>query len=522
MPSPSSLSSSKDQVKNRKSVNNKSITNANDQLLSKKNRSASPSLLSTSNQNSNTSSSAFNNNSNNNVNNKNKNKKANNNNNNNKAQDCANIFEKRSPQMRSKQSITSAHIKEEMSKYVIWKRPLKTIYYFILELADLLMQLIVDILKYRKIVLSLLLAIVLIVVGFNVEGNHLSTLLYARKKILWCLYWIGLGVASSIGLGTGLHTFLLYLGPFIAEVTLAAYECNSLNFPEPPYPDEIICPNVSSVTASVLGAGVNNTQGADEALSISVSILSIMSKVRLESFMWGAGTAIGELPPYFMARASALSSLDSHKPASGGLSELEQDEEFAEFEHLLKAEQENTKEINLVDRMRLSVFKIIRRVGFWGILLCASIPNPLFDLAGITCGHFLVRFTTFFGATLIGKAIIKMHLQKMFVIFLFSKHHLDNVFDLLSNVPFIGEKMQPLFQEWLNAEKAKLHQSLTNGGTGKPHHAGTESILSWILNKIVLVMVLFFVISIVNSLAQRRFKRLNSHLPSANNKLAND
>ena len=51
-------------------------------------------------------------------------------------------------------------------------------------------------------------------------------------------YWLGLGVLSSIGLGTGLHTFLLYLGPFIAKVTLAAYECNSLAFPAPPYPDE--------------------------------------------------------------------------------------------------------------------------------------------------------------------------------------------------------------------------------------------------------------------------------------------
>lgn len=40
-----------------------------------------------------------------------------------------------------------------------------------------------------------------------------------------------------------------------------------------------------------------------------------------------------------------------------------------------------------------------------------QIPNPLFDLAGITCGHFLVPFWTFFGATLIGKAIIKMHIQ---------------------------------------------------------------------------------------------------------------
>lgn len=40
-----------------------------------------------------------------------------------------------------------------------------------------------------------------------------------------------------------------------------------------------------------------------------------------------------------------------------------------------------------------------------------QIPNPLFDLAGITCGHFLVPFWTFFGATLIGKAVIKMHIQ---------------------------------------------------------------------------------------------------------------
>lgn len=33
-------------------------------------------------------------------------------------------------------------------------------------------------------------------------------------------YWIILGVASSIGLGTGLHTFVLYLGPWIAKVRL--------------------------------------------------------------------------------------------------------------------------------------------------------------------------------------------------------------------------------------------------------------------------------------------------------------
>ena len=32
--------------------------------------------------------------------------------------------------------------------------------------------------------------------------------------------------------------------------------------------------------------------------------------MRVEAFCWGAGTAIGELPPYFMARAARLSGGD--------------------------------------------------------------------------------------------------------------------------------------------------------------------------------------------------------------------
>ena len=43
----------------------------------------------------------------------------------------------------------------------------------------------------------------------------------------FCGYWILLGIASSIGLGTGLHTFVLYLGPYIANVALAAYKCQA-------------------------------------------------------------------------------------------------------------------------------------------------------------------------------------------------------------------------------------------------------------------------------------------------------
>lgn len=40
-----------------------------------------------------------------------------------------------------------------------------------------------------------------------------------------------------------------------------------------------------------------------------------------------------------------------------------------------------------------------------------QVPNPLFDLAGIMCGQFRVPFWKFFLATLIGKALIKTHIQ---------------------------------------------------------------------------------------------------------------
>jgi len=84
----------------------------------------------------------------------------------------------------------------------------------------------------------------------------------------------------------------------------------------------------------------------------------------VEAFMWGMGTAIGELPPYFMARAARLSGKEEEEE---GVSSGVTTEGGA----------------NILDRGRLLVQKLVHRVGFAGILLCASIPNPLFDLAGI-------------------------------------------------------------------------------------------------------------------------------------------
>ena len=87
-----------------------------------------------------------------------------------------------------------------------------------------------------------------------------------------------------------------------------------------------------------------------------------------------------------------------------------------------------------------------------------QIPNPLFDLAGITCGHFLVPFWTFFGATLIGKAVIKMHIQKVFIILAFNETLIDIVVSNLTKIPAIGAKLEGPFKELIAKQKAKLHR----------------------------------------------------------------
>ncbi|XP_029028929.1 vacuole membrane protein 1-like isoform X3 [Betta splendens] len=367
--------------------------------------------------------------------------------------------------------------REEREALVLWKKPLLTLQYFTLELLITLTDWIRRLWRQRHTALVLLILLMLLFVTYSIEGAHQKYVRYMEKKTLWCAYWVGLGILSSVGLGTGLHTFLLYLGPHIASVTLAAYECGSVDFPEPPYPDQIVCPpyEAPELGSYVEQKGVEGTvvdQGAGSAaLHGGISLWTIISKVRLEACMWGAGTAIGELPPYFMARAARLSGIDPD------------DEDYQKFEEMLDQ------------------------------TTSAQIPNPLFDLAGITCGHFLVPFWTFFGATLIGKAVIKMHIQKLFVIVTFSRHIVEQMVSLIGAVPLLGVALQKPFREYLEAQKAKLH-----------HHAGEgipteESWLSWLFEKIVVIMVCFFVCSIVNSMAQSFAKRRQQQEKCAEGKM---
>lgn len=73
-----------------------------------------------------------------------------------------------------------------------------------------------------------------------------------------------------------------------------------------------------------------------------------MSKVRVEAMMWGAGTALGELPPYFMARAARLS----------GRPPDEDKEDLIEFEELLKKEKHPETMVRIKEKNRSMEFNM--------------------------------------------------------------------------------------------------------------------------------------------------------------------
>jgi len=384
-------------------------------------------------------------------------------------------------------------LRHETAKIVLWRQPIRTIQYAIYELIYLIHLNFKRLISYRKTLFISIILFLFLLLIYKTEGSHQTSIQTIESLFLWTLYWFGLGIASSVGFGTGLHTFLFYLGPFIAQVTLTAYECGSIKFPRPPYPHEIICPSTPTTTTNIMSTN-NETMLTDLLETGPISFWKILWKVKLEAFFWGLGTAFGELPPYFMARTARL-----------GTNDTADDEELLEFEQLLiNAELHNSRNLSLFERTRYLIYRLIKRIGFLGILLCASIPNPLFDLAGITCGYFLIPFWTFFLATIIGKALIKMSIQTVFIIFIFSEHHVERIIRWMKRIPFYGHLLQTPFKDWLKKQKEKMH---SKPGENLPDHMMKIPLLTRVFNMFVTAMIVYFIASIINSLAQRYYKR---------------
>lgn len=176
----------------------------------------------------------------------------------------------------------------DFSNVTLFRHPIITVWTFL----KVLYYLVLEIPKFigRHYILFTLLPSLALAFHF-LNGPHTEHKPLIEEIFFFAVWWIGLGIASSIGLGTGLHTFVLYLGPHIAKVTMASNECKAV--------PQFLPSKWSFSYFSPCG-----TVGEESA---HVGVMNVFMAVILEASLWGLGTAIGELPPYFIAKAAAIS-----------------------------------------------------------------------------------------------------------------------------------------------------------------------------------------------------------------------
>lgn len=366
----------------------------------------------------------------------------------------------------------------ERESLVLTKRPFTTLKFFILELVNLLVSsgkwLITE--GFVLCVLGLL-GVFAYHWGQTAYPSEVDTLTNVAYMVY---YWVVLGILSSVGLGSGLHTFLIFVLPYIGYVSKKMYRCGNADFSFPPLVGlQVVVPTGTHMHAwhqwylNTPCSGV-----ADD----DVTLMDVVNVLRLPVVLWGIGTAIGELPPYFVARAARLSEV--HDEAVDELHESLSDTGSS-----------------LLSRAKRFVHTLVNKMGFIGIMLCASIPNPLFDLAGLTCGHFLIPFSTFFGATAIGKGLIKTHLQLFACVLLMSETFSKALAKWALNVPVFGEQISGVILR----QSAVYAQELDTEVVQEQQTA--NSLFSIFLTTVVVSMVAYFLASIISHLAQRYHKR---------------
>ena len=189
---------------------------------------------------------------------------------------------------------------------------------------------------------------------------------------------------------------LLFLFPFIGEVCMVTATCHSLDF----YifgKNSFICLSKNNISSS------------------TVTFKGLFIKVFWPCFLWGSGTAIGEIPPYALSLAAVRAGKqDEFKEV------IEIRNTLNDKNKINNNKNNNNNYFNIFKKWKIIMIECLEKYGFWGVLAFASWPNMAFDMCGIACGYFEMSFWKFFIATFIGKAIIKINLQTIFFIIMFN------------------------------------------------------------------------------------------------------
>lgn len=289
----------------------------------------------------------------------------------------------------------------ERRNLTLWRAPGATLYHFGAYAAINLTH-IAAVVASHPATIYVVLPLLITYGSLKHTGVAVESTAQLEEVIKFLGWWIGLGVLSSVGLGTGVHSGILFLFPHILKVCLTVEQCHHVAFNS--WSDIWWRDDVPNCDAAPIGSG-------------EVAFFSVLLKVLPASILWGAGTALGEVPPYAVAFSAAVAA-----------------DKVSSVEHNLSIDKDTSTEGKVsetVEGIQRWMLSIIKRYGAAGIVLLSAWPNAAFDLCGICCGQAQMPFWQFFGATFVGKAIIKVVLQAALMVALFRRESRSTVFKYL-------------------------------------------------------------------------------------------
>ncbi|KAH9301863.1 hypothetical protein KI387_013446 [Taxus chinensis] len=377
----------------------------------------------------------------------------------------------------------------QLEDLVLTKHPFETLKFFTLAILQHLKKLAIYAMTQGwSFLLITILSAALGVIVLTVKGPHEKHVDELLRYIRFGLWWIGLGVASSIGLGSGLHTFVLYLGPHIAFFTIKATQCGRVDLKGAPYDTIQLSRAPTWIDKPCQEFGSPLFPQLSNSERFRTPFFSILPQVQLEAVLWGLGTALGELPPYFLSRAAHLSGKN-----------------LKALEELNATVDEGSGALSVwLNRLKRWAFSKSQHLNFFTILVLASVPNPLFDLAGMLCGQFSVPFWKFFTATLIGKAAIKTHIQTAFIILVCNNQLVEWVENefiwILEHIPALSHILPHLMEKLHTAREKFHHQQILPPSNTKVKKWDFSFAFIW--NTFVWLMLIGFFNQIITATAQ--------------------
>lgn len=321
-------------------------------------------------------------------------------------------------------------------KLSIFNEPIQTLTLFFQFIYEEINNIILYLVKNKKTTFTVLTISFFLLEIISIYFN------YILVNIVNAIYWTFLGILSSIGLGFGIHTGILFLFPLIIRVSLLSKNCHNTNF-------------------EIYG---NNSFVCTDDIS-NVNIFDVYLKIFIESFFWSVGTALGEIPPFWISRIDRLNrtrSIDISNYTDNYI-------------------------LNLVNKYTI---KLLINYRFWAILALSSWPNVAFDLCGIASGHYMIPFSHFITATIIGKACIKTPIQTLLIIKLFLSDSIDNLVSIFPKS--IGNILSKLL--------LKYKENLQNS-------SNETSYFSYAWNIFISLIFIYFILSIIDIVAKKQLRK---------------